>query len=554
MQVVGVDFGTSNVRIAQWDTESELTPAPVQLGKEGESIMPAVIAFRRQADGAVSTLVGEDADGLDDGPDRVVVRNIKRWALSGDPYVRWHLDSNSTPIPDWWNSKTRCVRAFDREIPVGDVVRMILDEAFQRAAISGDFAWRAGCPVHAGLEYRSELAQAIAELGGNYDVTAVVEEPILFLELAHRQGNILPGSYLVYDVGGGSFDCVIAEIEADGEMTVYASDGHPILGGSAIDELLTTQIAYQGRQDLLRIAKESLNPADPDNAVPVGDGTGFTLRWNDLQTALEQSKFIQKSLVAMRGAYINAKAIWKFDEQLPTLGDSAVPSLPYAKIPVALSQDLDAVILTGGPTLSPYFREQLSSIFGAEQVKVAADLVGDEISDPALTALSVGACYGVMEKRTPLYVRRLPARVTLTETTTGGLVKYEPYQHFTTNANPVRPFVSLPLSAPDNSAGRYEITIATPGGEVVQSKPVAITGAGTENPRLVIDRYGRVGIRKSDTQQPQVEINDPPWQTTHQRAVLRQIEQRAAERIQQNWERARFLTTDNPFGWQSGHA
>lgn len=61
MQVVGVDFGTSNVRIAQWDTESGLTPAPVRLGKEGESIMPAVIAFRRQADGAISTMVGEDA-------------------------------------------------------------------------------------------------------------------------------------------------------------------------------------------------------------------------------------------------------------------------------------------------------------------------------------------------------------------------------------------------------------------------------------------------------------------------------------------------------------
>lgn len=550
MLVVGVDFGTSNVRIAQWDTESQLTPRSVNIGGGESATMPAVIAFRRDG----THVAGNEADALPYDADTVVVRNIKRWALSGDPYVRWHLDSNSTSIPDWWNSETRCVRAFDREIPVGDVLRMILDEAFRRAAISGDFEWRAGCPVHAGLEYRSELAQALAGFGVNRDVTAVIEEPILFLELAHRQGNIPPGSYLVYDVGGGSFDCVIAEIEADGEMTVYASDGHPVLGGSTIDELLTAQIAYHGRQDLLRIAKESLAPSGPNSTVPVGDETGFTLSWSDLQRALEQSKFITETLVAMRGAYINAKAIWKFDEQLPTLGDSAVPSLRFAKIPAALSQDLDAIILTGGPTLSSYFREQLCSIFGAEKVKVAADLVGEEISDPALTALSIGACYGVAEKRTPLYVRRLPARVTLTETTTGDQVGYAPYQHFTANANPVGHFVSLPLSAPDNSAGRYEITIATPDDEIIQSKPVAITSAGTETPRLVIDRYGRVGIRKSDTQQPQVEINDPPWQTTHQRAVLQQIEQREAERIRQNQERVRHLTTENPFGWQSGHA
>ena len=123
MQIVGVDFGTSNVRIATWDDESQLAPRSILIGKgEGAATMPAVIAFQRDA----PPLVGEAADELTDGADAdtVVVRNIKRWALTSDLYVDSHLKeiSKVTP-PCWWNEETRCVKAFGEEFPVWDVIR-----------------------------------------------------------------------------------------------------------------------------------------------------------------------------------------------------------------------------------------------------------------------------------------------------------------------------------------------------------------------------------------------------------------------------------------------
>ncbi len=175
MQVVGVDFGTTNVRIATWDSNRpDVIPESRLIGEVGASTMPAVVAFQRQPDGSVTTTVGEDANILEDGPDTVVVHNIKRWALSSDPYVKWQLDSRGTPKPCWWNQETRRVEALGQELPVKEVMRLILSEAFRRANITGEFEWRAGCPVHAGLEYRSELAEILSEFGGENKVSSVV--------------------------------------------------------------------------------------------------------------------------------------------------------------------------------------------------------------------------------------------------------------------------------------------------------------------------------------------------------------------------------------------
>ena len=53
----------------------------------------------------------------------------------------------------------------------------------------GLFEWRAGCPVHAGLDYRSELAEVLSGFGGSNMVGSIIEEPVLFLELALRLGE-----------------------------------------------------------------------------------------------------------------------------------------------------------------------------------------------------------------------------------------------------------------------------------------------------------------------------------------------------------------------------
>ena len=270
MEIVGIDFGTTNVRISTWDPDDPNAGLPQSrlIGRGDTTVMPVVIALQRQMDGNVTMVVGEDADSLEDGPNTLVIRNIKRWALSSDSYVKWRLEVSETDWPTWWNPEAGCVDPWDwgQQFQVKDLVAAVLAEAVSRAGLSGRFEWRAGCPVQAGHDYRSMMAEVLTNLAGQGNISWVIDEPILFLSAAQR--NIDPdsdfrlqGSYLVFDLGGGSFDCALVEVRDTGEMIVYGADGDPLLGGSNIDRGLGAK--FSGAENLLRIAKEQVSPDNP---------------------------------------------------------------------------------------------------------------------------------------------------------------------------------------------------------------------------------------------------------------------------------------------------
>lgn len=496
MQVVGVDFGTTNVRIATWDSEQAAPPQPQSVSIIGDSpVMPAVVALQMQSNGEVAIIVGEDADGMTDeaGVTRVI-RNIKRLALSTDPYVSWHLEFRNSheeakPVPaeeetglwhpKWWDPETLCVKEFGREFPVWELVGSILTEAFQRAKISGDYEWRAGCPVHSDSLYRKGLADTLSQVTGKAgDIHWIVEEPFLFILATRVIGQLQAGSYLAYDVGGGSFDCAVVEIKND-KTQIYGADGHPSLGGSDVDDWLNQELrnrGYRVRLNLLRQAKETLSKNT--RFVELQEGPFITLDYAkessddkdrlavgsvvDVKTTLDELRFLEKSVGVSRDAYIAAKSVplWTRPRQeiLTPEGSKRYPpagevfyerykghspqdrelrevSFVWQLMLPDLADDVAKVILFGGPTKCSLFPEYLEKCFGAEKIVAASELM-PSIVDPELTGASVGACYSAKfsanyREYTPLYVNRLPLQVTLEDLQTGGKAEYHPFQHFT---------------------------------------------------------------------------------------------------------------------------
>ena len=128
-KIVGIDFGTTNVRVAQWDTDSNGNPSSSPIGT-GFAWMPAVLSFRRSPNGKVETRVGEDADADVAGPDVEVVRNVKRWALISGGYVREQIersvDRGEISWPKWLNTATRSIHLWNENLPIDEAIKMIL--------------------------------------------------------------------------------------------------------------------------------------------------------------------------------------------------------------------------------------------------------------------------------------------------------------------------------------------------------------------------------------------------------------------------------------------
>ena len=542
MLIVGVDFGTTNVRVATWDNENPNTPPRSCIVASDDSrIMPSAVAFRRNPGGDVSLVVGEAADNMDDRADVLVIPNIKRWAMSSDSYMRWHMDERGEKWPSWWDPDNRSVNVWGQEFPVRDIIREIMSQAFQEAGIEGSFEWRAGCPVHSGLDYRVDLTYALSDLAGQGDISWVVEEPLLLLALGHRALKNPAGSYLIYDLGGGSFDSTMAEVREDGELVVYGADGHPRIGGSDIDEILAENLKSQGynvSQTSIRTAKEALTPNSQDWGL-IG---GFALSWGDVENVLSKRGFLQKTAMAARDAYVSAKQMWNrpgisevLEEHIDTGEVRFVWQLSYKDI----AAEIDNIVLYGGAinTGGEYFTQKLKKVFG-DNAKTVSEWLEPEIDIPQaeLLGISLGACYFadksyLIEKGFSAFVNRLPVRITLQNLRTGESVGYEPFDHLTPPNKPFEDFVTRGLQQETDNPQEYEIAVANLDGVVLERIPVdGYLEPGNRQPanalRLIINRFGQVVVEKrssgvglSWTKRFMV-MDAPPWQTELQRGSV----------------------------------
>lgn len=577
MQFVGIDLGTTNIRVSILDPEKSAIPQPAEIGEGNSFIMPAVVAFRQEADGSVTPIIGEEADGEKGGPDVAVVRNLKRYALSEDSYVEETLELRS---PDWWkgenwswNRYSRSVEVFGQTFAVKDLFSRMLAEAFRRADVKPGFEWTAGCPVHAGLLYRMELAQVVTELGGVGVARAsrIVEEPVLFLTLANRLRRLPAGSYMVYDLGGGSFDCALAKVTDDSQQVeVYGAEGIPDLGGSYIDELLAGYLDYAEESDgsfnQLRLAKEGISPSNPERRLPGGK----TLTWQMVEMAVAEGRFKPKSFESLRSGYRGAKEVWKREEanghkdlqvsrwKEETGEVTFVWELAWDD----MSADLDAVILCGGPTKSPLFKDALQERFKGLKIISASELIPPDIREPELTAISAGGCYlsaidgTAPEEEHLTYINRLPVRIILEDLETKETVEYPPYQHLSSITKPFDNFVVGDLSELEDdphSLERYELTVLTPENVVLERFKIDRSIDNrliSSRLCLVVNHLGQIAVKQGSPKVPEKEylvLATPRWQTSLQLQahsdILEQEQRQEAERAN------RILDTED---WREG--
>lgn len=586
-KIVGIDFGTANIRIAQWDSGSDELASNSPVGPDNIEWMPAVISFHRLPGGDVEHRLGENADLLDDGPDVRVVRNIKRWALASDKQVRDSIEfsfqqSPEESCPSWLNLEEGSINLWNKTISVEEAIGLMLKEAISRSGLAGEAAeWRAGCPVSSDLSYRKALVSALADLGCIGKIEWITEEPLLLLAFGYATDSLPDGSYLVYDMGGGSFDCAIVSKSGD-DLTVYAEGGLPSLGGMDIDEMLKNWIElkegieYTGPTRDLRIAKEGLSSGRVSSSVL---DSGHTLARDDIDKVLEEGRFVEKTLMAALDTYKKAKLMWRRPDGSPPYGERLGPEgensgtvweLGYGD----LSQDIDRVLLVGGPTRMPYFAEKLTEKFGKGKVFTTDDLlpieVGTDTGDLALTALSRGACHMYGKRYVPVTVDRVPAKVVLNVTKSSGSDTFEAFQSldYQSRPRPTSPYEGSWINLDEKEIHTYSVTITSADGDVLHvygPEEIILQREGYRGPtanriKIIVDRFGSVWVKLGagfiDLQPPAESlvpiVEYPVWQTETQKEIIRRRHEEQMRFREKEAARTRRTVTRNPFAYDRG--
>ena len=315
---IGIDLGTTFSAIATIDDTGR--PSIVH-NKQGENITPSCVA--ETSEGVME--VGEFARRQwGNAPDTAAARFKRDMGTSTN-----HSIDGKAFTPTQLSTFILKKLVSDAENALGDI---------------GD----AVVTIPANFANEAREATMAAALAAGLQVKYIVNEPTAAaLYYAFKGGDELSGMYAVYDLGGGTFD--VSVIQVDGQdVDVIATNGVSKLGGDDFDKALRKIVQAKFKEQ----TGEDLEPDD------------FTI--NDAEE--EKKSLSKRKRVTVRVARqmidINREefeeAISSYITQTEMLSETTIDE---AGIEVG---DLKGVFLVGGSSRIPMVQESVKKIFRQE--------------------------------------------------------------------------------------------------------------------------------------------------------------------------------------------
>jgi len=239
-------------------------------------------------------------------------------------------------------------------------------------------------PAHFSV-VQAEATKRAGNLAG-FKYVVLIQEPIA-AAIGYGFMNAKNENWLVYDLGGGTFDVALISAK-DGHLTVVAQNGDNFLGGKDFDKLIIEKV-------LIPKIKEEFNCPDL-----IGNQVVFSKLKNLAEIAkIELTSYEQTNIqVENVGEDYDGKEIYlsidfsrnDFEKLIKPLVDRTIKlSLETIKESGIKQTSIDKIILVGGPTMIPYVKERLE-----KDLKIQVDTSVDP-----LTIVARGACvYGVSQQ------------------------------------------------------------------------------------------------------------------------------------------------------------
>ena len=353
-KVIGIDLGTTNCCV------SVLEGGAVQIisNKEGGRTTPSVVGFTEKDERLVGQIAKRQAVTNAANTLYAVKRLIGRKFES--PEVEKMRENVPFEITEAPNGDAH-IRVLDRVYSPPEISAIVLQRLKLAAEeFLGDKISEAIITVPAYFDDAQRQATRDAGKIAGLEVERIINEPTA-AALAYGFDKNKNEKVVVYDLGGGTFDISILEIN-DGVFEVLSTSGNTFLGGEDFDQ---------------RIINWLVDKFAEDNGV---DLRGDRLALQRLKEAAERAKCELSSVseTTVNLPFIAADASGpkhintvltraKFEELVQDLVESSVEPCQKALWDAKLQpSDIDKVILVGGQTRSPIILQTVKEVFGKE--------------------------------------------------------------------------------------------------------------------------------------------------------------------------------------------
>ena len=368
---VGIDLGTTNSVVAAIDEAGESVVITLA---EGSRLCPSVVGFSKTGERLVGQLAKRQAIT---NPDRTI-SSIKR--QMGTRY-RVGIDGI--------------------EYSPEEISAMILAKLRSDAeAFLGDAVTEAVITVPAYFSNAQREATKAAGVIAGLSVVRIVNEPTA-AALAYGQDKTGEQTVLVWDLGGGTFDVSILELDS-GVFEVRATSGDTHLGGDDWDiriiDWMTTEFKRDSGIDLTqdRMAMQRLKEAAEKAKIEL----------STLMTASINLPFISATADGPAHLELTLTRAQLEDITRDLLERMIAPTEQALNDSKLKPSDIQKVLLVGGMTRMPAVQERVRQMFGQEPHKgvnadeivavgaaVQAGILGGQVTDIVLldvTPLSMG--------------------------------------------------------------------------------------------------------------------------------------------------------------------
>lgn len=351
-KVIGIDLGTTNCCV------SVLEGGTVQIisNKEGGRTTPSVIGFTEKDERLVGQIAKRQAVTNPTNTLYAVKRLIGRKYNS--PEVEKMRETVPFEIVEAPNGDAH-IRVLDRIFSPPEISAIVLQRLKLAAEeFLGETVTEAIITVPAYFDDAQRQATRDAGKIAGLEVERIINEPTA-AALAYGFDKNKSERVVVYDLGGGTFDISIMEIN-DGVFEVLSTSGNTFLGGEDFDQRIIEWLLRQFREanniDLKqdRLALQRLKEASERAKCELSSVLETTVNLPFIAADSSGPKHINTVLTRA-----------KFEELVQDLVEQSVEPCQKALWDAKLQpSDIDKVILVGGQTRSPIIARTVTEVFG----------------------------------------------------------------------------------------------------------------------------------------------------------------------------------------------